>query len=93
MKNQIDIAELEDPNGWIDVRHLLPDEDERVLAVKELKNGRREITIASCIPNYQYRNKWTGEIKTAPYWICIGTNRNIIYWMPLPKLPGEEGNK
>lgn len=77
---------------WYNAALDLPKEGQDVLAVKELKNGRREICIARCIPEWEYTDPVTLETSVAPYWVC-GGNNNIIYWMPLPKIPEKEGAK
>jgi len=74
-------------NGvWYNAKIDLPETNETVLAVKELKSGRREICLAYCIREYEYKDFQTGETRIEPYWVC-GGNNNIIYWMPLPKMP------
>lgn len=74
---------------WVKVTEGLPPTDDTpVLAVKEHKNGQREICIARCIAKHESHNYATGETETGPYWVC-GGNRNIIYWMPLPGIPNE----
>ena len=74
-------------NGvWHDARVELPAGHVSVLIVKQLKSGRREIGIGYCIPEYTHHDYVTGEDVTEPYWVC-GGNNNIIYWMPLPKIP------
>ena len=71
---------------WINAKLELPKNHQTVLAVKELKSGQRDICIAYCIPEYTRKDYATGETVTEPYWVCQGNN-NIIYWMPLPKIP------
>ena len=93
-KHGIDAARLvsmEAPTigGWISVKDRLPEDDRTVLAVKQLKDGRRDMCLARCIPNYEFYDVETGSIIKKPYWVC-GGNNNIIYWMPLPEPPKEE---
>ena len=76
--------------GWISVEDRLPEEGVRVLAVKKLKDGRRDLALASCIPEYKHHDYTTGEDIVEPYWVC-GGNNNITHWAPLPELP-EEGS-
>ena len=74
---------------WISVKDKLPEDQVTVLALKQLKDGRRDICLARCIlecEHYDYEKR--ANVKS-PYWVC-GGNNNIIYWMPLPELP-EEG--
>ena len=76
-------------NGvWHDALMDPPETKEPVLAIKQLKDGRRDICIAYCIRNYQWRNPATGVLINEDKWVCQGNN-NIIYWMPLPKIPEE----
>ena len=77
-------------NNWISVKDRLPLTDRQVLAVKELKNGRREICLARCIPNYEHFDYTTGNYVYEPYWACTGGNNNIIMWMDLPKYMKED---
>jgi hypothetical protein len=74
--------------GWIGVKDRLPEDDRAVLAVKQLKDGRRDMCLARCIPNYECYDVETRSIIKNPYWVC-GGNNNIIYWMPLPEPPKE----
>lgn len=83
------IAIAKADNGWISVKDRLPEDDRAVLAVKQLKDGRRDMCLARCIPNYELYDVETGSIIKKPYWVC-GGNNNIIYWMPLPEQPKEE---
>ena len=74
-------------NGvWHDAKLELPPDHVDVLIVKQLKSGQRNIGIGYCIPEYKHHNYETGEDVIEPYWVC-GGNNNIIYWMPLPKIP------
>ena len=75
--------------GWISVKDRLPEEGVRVLAVKKLKDGRRDLALASCIPEYKHHDYTTGEAVVEPYWVC-GGNNNITHWQPLPELPEVE---
>ena len=72
---------------WISVEEALPANGETsVLAVKQLKDGRRDICIARCIPDYEHYDPDTRQHVRGPYWVC-GGNNNIIYWMNLPEIP------
>lgn len=74
-------------NGvWHDAELDPPKEAEQVLAVKELKDGRRDICLARYIKEMEHFDPKTGKNFRAPGWLCQGNN-NIIYWMPLPKIP------
>ena len=85
-KDFIAIAKAD--NDWISVKDRLPEDDRTVLAVKQLKDGRRDMCLARCIPNYECYDVETRSIIKKPYWVC-GGNNNIIYWMPLPEQPKE----
>lgn len=74
------------PDGWMDAKTDLPENGVQVLAVKQLRDGSRDITIATCYHNHQYYDMQTERYYHAPYWACSGNN-NIIYWMPLPEIP------
>ena len=76
---------------WISVEDRLPEEGVRVLAVKKLKDGRRDLALATCIPEYKHHDYVTGEDIVEPYWVC-GGNNNITHWMPLPEMPEEESH-
>lgn len=77
----------ERPRQWISSAAQLPEDGVDVLAVKELKSGQRDICIARCMRNFEYYDVESGEKRTKPYWVC-GGNNNILYWMPLPEMPG-----
>ena len=79
---------------WRNAKEELPEEGVPVLAVKQLRNGTRDITLARCLHNYKYFVPETRSYRTGPYWAC-GGNNNVIYWMPLPEMPddGPEANK
>lgn len=73
-------------SNWISVNDRLPESHVQVLAVKRLKSGREEITLAYCIPDWEITDPVTGRKKYGPYWVC-GGNNNILWWMPLPEMP------
>lgn len=77
---------------WIRPSDQLPANGEAVLAVKQLRNGTKDICIARCIHDYKYMDVVTKEYRTGPYWAC-GGNNNIILWMPMPKIPEEGAEK
>lgn len=74
---------------WIDVHDQLPENDVTVLAVKQLKDGRRDVCLARCLLEWEHYDRYTKTYTTMPYWIT-GGNNNIIAWMPLPDLPPKE---
>lgn len=72
-------------NGvWHDAKLDPPPDGQRVLAVKQNKAGNRDYCFGSRWESHkQYGNDG---------WITGGGCNNIIYWMPLPKIPdGLEG--
>ena len=72
--------------AWINAALDLPEDQVDVLAVKQLKNGDRSICIARCIREYERYDVMSHQKVKEPYWVC-GGNNNIVYWMPLPKIP------
>ena len=73
---------------WIDAREQLPENDDTVLAVKQLKDGSRQMCLAYCNLDHASYDVETGGIIREPYWVC-GGNNNIIWWRPLPAMPEE----
>lgn len=74
-------------SDWIDVNDRVPDTDRAVLAVKQLKNGTRNICIARCYEHWERFDPKVGHnVLAGPYWVC-GGNNNIIYWCELPEIP------
>ena len=73
---------------WISVNDSLPEDQKVVLAVKQLKDGRRDMCLARCLLEFEHYEIETGTKVKRPYWVC-GGNNNIIYWMPLPEMPEE----
>ena len=86
-KDAHDLLKAQDA-GWISVKERLPEDDRTVLAVKQLKDGRRDMCLARCIPDWEYYDAAAQITRKKPYWVC-GGNNNIIYWMPLPEMPKE----
>ena len=76
---------------WIRAADQTPPDGQLVLAVKELRNGTRDICLARCIHNYRYMDIETKQFMTTTYW-CCGGNNNIIYWMQLPEIPQKGGS-
>ena len=73
-------------DGWMDAKTDLPENGVHVLAVKQLRDGSRDICIATCYREHKYYDIETREYRYGPYWAC-GGNNNSIYWMPLPEIP------
>ena len=74
---------------WINVKDQLPENQDTVLIVKQLKSGQRQIGLGYCIREYAHHDYVTGENRIEPYWVCVGNN-NVIFWMPLPEMPPKE---
>lgn len=73
-------------NGvWHDAKMDPPKTRGTVLAIKQLKDGRREYCLAYCIRDYEWTNPATGVWIREDRWVCQGNN-HIIYWMPLPEI-------
>lgn len=65
-------------NGvWHDARIDLPPDSQRVLCIKLPKNGHMDYCFGAYYPDKTYG---TG-------WVTTGSCDNVIYWMPLPKMP------
>lgn len=65
-------------NGvWHNAKVDLPKDSERVLCVKQPKNGHVDYCFGAY---YKDRQFGTG-------WVTSGSCDNVIYWMPLPKIP------
>jgi len=84
IRNEIDAQPT--VGGWISVKDRLPNAEAVYLAVKEKKNGERDICLARFIPNYPHYDIDLRASVPGPYWVC-GGNNNIIFWQPLPDLP------
>ena len=84
-------------SDWISVQDRLPEDGRVVLAVKQLRRsgrghhsrGGRSYCLAYCIRNYRHYDPDTRQTVVAPYWVCRGTNNNVICWMPVPEMPKE----
>lgn len=80
--------------AWYKAEAKKPKGNERVLCVKELKSGRREM----CFGYFdQYASEWDPEkrmfVVGSGKWVTGGGNNNVLYWMPLPKMPEEVTEK
>lgn len=78
-------------NGvWHNAKEEIPPEGQVVLAVKQLRNGTRDVCLAHCLHDYKYLDYVTKQFHTGPYW-CCGGNNNIIWWTELPEIPEKGG--
>ena len=91
MRDAIALLKEQEP-GWISVDDRLPENQDTVLIVKQLKSGIRQIGLGYCIKEHPRHDYQTGEDVVEPYWVC-GGNNNIIYWQELPKIPERGGGK
>ena len=65
-------------NGvWHDAKLDPPPDSEQVLCVKENKKGLRSL----CFGTHWKDRQWDGG------WVTGGGCNNVIFWMPLPKIP------
>lgn len=65
-------------NGvWHNAKIDTPPDGLRVLCIKQTKNGNRDYCFGAY---YEDRQHGTG-------WVTSGSCDNVIYWMPLPKIP------
>ena len=81
-----EIAQAPTIGGWISAKEQLPPDDRLVLAVKQLKDGTRQICLAWCNLDHIAYDHQTKEQRREPYWVC-GGNNNIIWWRELPEMP------
>ena len=65
---------------WRNAAKEFPRDGLRVLCVKELKNGRRDMCFGTHWMDRPYDNGW----------ITGGGNNNVIAWMTLPEIPEGE---
>lgn len=69
-------------NGvWHDALLDPPKESELVLCVKENQKGHRNLCFGSYWPERYHDDRYDDR------WVTSGGCRNIIWWMPLPKVP------
>ncbi|MBO6270449.1 MAG: DUF551 domain-containing protein [Clostridium sp.] len=64
-------------NVWHNAKIDLPKPGEQVLCVKETKNGTRSLCFGFWYDDRTYGNGW----------VTSGSCNNVLYWMPLPKIP------
>lgn len=73
--------------AWINAALETPRNADPVLCVKQLQSGRREICIGhwhADLREYDYK---AGKLLHEGRWVTTGGNNNVIFWMPLPKIP------
>lgn len=73
---------------WIRTTDRLPENNQSVLVVKQLKNGQPSIGFGSY--NADFIN-WKGELD--PQWVTSGGCQNVVYWMPVPEVPEMPGKE
>lgn len=71
-------------NGvWHDAKIDPPKDNGYVLCVKQTKNGAKSICLGYYDPERTYGIGW----------VTTGSCNNILYWMPLPKIPEEDPSR
>ena len=71
-------------NGvWHDARIDPPENGKQVLCVKQTKNGTRSLCFGSYWRERQHNELFDDR------WVTTGSCNNVLYWMPLPKIPEE----
>jgi hypothetical protein len=65
---------------WHDAKKEVPEDGARVLCVKQLKSGRKDICFGT---------HWKEGAGVIPGWFTTGSNNNVIYWTELPEIPEE----
>ena len=69
-------------NGvWHDARLDPPPDSAQVLCVKENKKGYRSLCFGSYWPERGHTDLYDDR------WVTGGGCNNVIFWMPLPKIP------
>ena len=63
---------------WVDAKLVKPPNSDRVLCVKLPKNGHMDLCFGAY---YADRKYGTG-------WVTSGSCDNVVFWTPLPKIPG-----
>ena len=66
------MKEAHEAMRWRDVNHELPKDETQVLIMKELRNGKRTVSIGY-------------YAEDGPGWVA-GVNSNVVAWMPLPEV-------
>lgn len=67
---------------WHNAQIDLPKDGEQVLCVKETKNKVRSY----CFGAHYSTRTWDNG------WVTSGGCNNVLYWMPLPKMPEKRGD-
>lgn len=78
-------------SGWIRAEDLVPETTDRVLCVKQLKDGRLDMCFGYYDPNaigWNYAEN--RQCFIGGRWVTSGSNNNVKYWMPLPEMPEVE---
>ena len=75
---------------WINAELEQPKNNDTVLCVKQLLNGRREICLGRWHADLQEYDYKIMRVVRQGRWVTGGGNNNVLYWMPLPKIPEVE---
>ena len=74
--------------GWINAAIELPKGDERVLCVKQLKDGRLDMCFGYYDgEGYDWNEKEHRQSFIKGRWVTTGSNNNVKWWMRLPIMP------
>lgn len=77
---------------WFESSTALPPDNVAVLAVKETKNGNRDLCFARYFADRPRYDAY-GDVIGYGAWITSGSCNNIVYWMPLPEIPQREAQR
>lgn len=77
-------------NEWINVDDRLPEKNKSVLVCYKLTDGRKRYGIAHyCEGRFSREDVW---ILAKDIYTCGFGLKNVLYWMPIPKLPEQEND-
>lgn len=75
---------------WIRADDKLPEKDKSVLVYYKLADGRKRYSIAHYSKgDFSREDVW---ILAKDIYTCGFVLKNVLYWMPIPKLPKQEND-